>query len=287
MAIKRSEQIDGKIPKTNSRHPNNVLIKRPQQMTNRTQNNRSSFFFALLFFVAAIFNGSLSASQPQADVHSIYEQAVAHPNRPSADRKQDQSRKPLIILPFSKIEKGSKVLEIGAGGGYTTELVSRVIGEQGHLYAETLSPRRIANNRLNNVTALRRHKLYQLPQVLEENSVNPGELDVAFVFFALHDVMMNSRIDSDDFLSNIYHSLKPGGYFIVLDNAAEKDSGLSTTRSLHRIGENYVKEKVIAAGFKFDTSSDALRNPNDDVVKSWRSIKGKQDRFAFRFVKPK
>ncbi len=230
--------------------------------------------------IISSFSGLLFASE-----QSVYENAINHPDRPARDRSKDESRKPLQILPFSKIKPGSKVLEIGAGGGYTTELVSRVIGNEGHIYAETLSPKRIENDRLKNVTALRRHKLYQLPDVLAENSVKSGELDVVIIFFALHDVMMNSRIDSDDFLSNIYSALKPGGYFVVLDNAAEPDSGLSTTQALHRIGENYVKEKVIAAGFDFDASSDVLRNPGDNLNKSWRSIKGRQDRFAFRFVK--
>lgn len=237
-------------------------------------------YYTFLCFIGIFSSNSLLAEQ------SIYEKAINHPERPEVDRNKDGSRLPLTILPFSKITSGIKVLEIGAGGGYTTELISRVIGDKGQLYAETLSPSRIENNRLKNVTALRRHKLYQLPDVLTENSVNKGELDVVIIFFALHDVMMNSRIDQDDFLNNIFQSLKPGGYFVILDNAARPDSALTDTRSLHRIGENYVKQKIISAGFKFDKATQVLRNPNDDVTKSWRSISGKQDRFAFRFVKP-
>jgi len=245
------------------------------------QNSRHALL-TVLVVMFTMLGGVSSASDL-----SIYSNAINHPDRPSSDRKQDKSRKPLQILPFAKIVPGAKVLEIGAGGGYTTELVSRVIGDKGHIYAETLSPKRISKSRLNNVTALRRHKLYQLPNVLAENSIMASDIDVAIIFFALHDIMMNSRIDSDDFLSNIYNSLKPGGYFIVLDNAGEPDSGLSMTRELHRIGENYVKEKIISVGFKFDASTDILRNPDDDVSTSWRAIRGKQDRFAFRFVKPK
>ncbi len=229
---------------------------------------------------------SLFHSMSALSAPSIYEKAINHPLRPSSDRIKDSDRKPSIVLPFSKIISGDKVLEIGAGAGYTTELVSRIIGDQGHIYAETLSSSRIAKGRLVNVTALRRHKLYQLPDVLLENSVDKAQLDVVIIFFALHDIMMNSRIDQDEFLANIYELLKPGGYFVVLDNAALPESGLKDTRRLHRIGENYVKEKIISAGFKFDAASQVLRNPDDDVSKSWRSIKGKQDRFAFRFMKP-
>lgn len=225
-------------------------------------------------------------SSPNFAATTVYENAINHPERPPNDRIKDSSRKPSIILPFSKIKSTNKVLEIGAGGGYTTELISRVIGNQGHVYAETLSASRIANGRLNNVTALRRHKLYQLPDVLQENGVEKEQLDVVIIFFALHDIMMNSRIDQDDFLANIFALLKPGGYFVILDNAALPDSGLTDTRRLHRIGENYVKLKIVSAGFKFDKATQALRNPKDDVSQSWRSIKGKQDRFGFRFIKP-
>ena len=241
-----------------------------------------SSYLSQVFIFLFVFCGNIYASEL-----SIYEKAIAHPERPKSDLKQDESRKPLKILPFSKIVKGAKVLEIGAGGGYTTELVSRVIGKDGHIYAETLSNKRIANDRLENVTALRRHKLYQLPDVLEENLVNAGELDVVIIFFALHDVLMNPRIDQEEFLTNIFKSLKPGGHFIVLDNAAKPDSGLTYTRKLHRIGENFVKDKVMSVGFKFDEASNVLRNPEDDVTESWRVIKGRQDRFAFRFVKLK
>lgn len=220
-----------------------------------------------------------------ADV-SIYQQAIDHPDRPKLDRTKDAARKPLEVLQFAKIGPGIKVLEIGAGGGYTTELVSRIIGPTGNVYAETLSPRRLSGNRLENVVALKRHKLFQLPDVLSEHQVKENELDVVIIFFALHDVLMNSRIDHDEFLSNLYKLLKPGGHLVVLDNAAEPDSGLQYTRSLHRIGENYVKEKVLTAGFKLDAESKILRNYNDDLTKAWSRLKGTQDRFSFRFVKP-
>ncbi len=247
----------------------------------KLKTKQSYQILAFAFIIACFSSSNLLAAE------SIYQIAINHPDRPVTDRNKDDSRKPLQILPFSKIVAGAQVLELGAGGGYTTELVARVIGKDGHVYAETLSPKRTAGDRLPNVTGLRRHKLYQLPDILEENSVDDGELDVVIIFFALHDIMMNSRIDQDEFLTNLFKLLKPGGHFVVLDNAASPDSGLTNTRSLHRIGENYVKQKIISAGFEFDKESQVLRNPDDDVSRSWRSIKGKQDRFALRFVKPK
>lgn len=252
-------------------------------MSNKTFLQRFSITFKSSLTIVCLL--LINSNTLLAETSNV-QKAIEHPSRPLIDRQQDASRKPLSILPFSKIVPGAKVLEIGAGGGYTTELVSRIIGDSGHIYAETLSAERLRGDRLTNVTALRRHKLYQLPEVLLENNVQENQLDVVIIFFALHDVLMNSRIDHDDFLNNIYKLLKPGGHFVVLDNAADPNSGLKTTRRLHRIGENYVKQKIIAAGFSFDEESKVLRNPEDKLNESWRSMRGKQDRFAFRFVKP-
>jgi len=235
--------------------------------------------FALLLQI----NG-INAFESPAD-KSVYSQAINHPERPAQDLLKDKTRMPEKILPFTQIKPGDKVLELGAGAGHTTELLARLVGDNGRVYAQALSSSRIANNRLANVTALRRHLLYQLPEVLLENNVKEGSLDGAVIFFALHDFYLNPRMDQQEILQVIHRYLKPGGALIILDNAADADAGTSVNRQLHRIGENFVVEELAKAGFKLDAKSDALRNRNDDHTKPWRSFNGLHDRFAFRFIK--
>ena len=216
---------------------------------------------------------------------NIYTAAINHPQRPSQDRIRDKTRKPELILPFSQIKSGDKVLELGAGGGHTTELIARVVGDKGRIYSQGLSPTRIQSNRLPSVTALRRHILYELPDVLNENNVKPGTLDAAVIFFALHDFYLNPRMDQQAVLKNIHQWLKPGGSLIILDNAANADAGTSVNRRLHRIGENFVISELNKAGFEVESKSDALRNPEDNHTRPWRMFNGLHDRFAIRFVK--
>jgi predicted methyltransferase len=57
---------------------------------------------------------------------------------------------------------------------------------------------------------------------------------------------------------------------------------------LHRIEPSSVREEIEAAGFVFDGENALLAREDDaHTVKVFDpSIKGKTDRFAYRFVKP-
>ncbi|HWJ95702.1 MAG TPA: methyltransferase, partial [Telluria sp.] len=84
----------------------------------------------------------------------------------------------------------------------------------------------------------------------------------------------------------LYDALKPGGYLVVIDNAAKPGSGLSATKTLHRIDEAAVIEELTKAGFKVDAKSDFLRAPTDPREQPFFEMKGApDDKFAIRFKK--
>src|ERR1700716_1348656 len=51
-----------------------------------------------------------------------YEAIVASPDRSEADRQTDLRRQPAKMLAFTGAISGMKVLDMGAGAGYSTEL---------------------------------------------------------------------------------------------------------------------------------------------------------------------
>ncbi|MFT4808571.1 MAG: putative methyltransferase [Paraglaciecola sp.] len=230
----------------------------------------------------------LSISLPsKGNTNDIYDAAVNNPERLKTDFAYDEKRKPLDILPFTQIEEGDKVLELGAGGGYTTELLSWLVGKSGKVYAHFLYKKeRLENNRLSNVISLREHSLNEHAQVLAENEIQSNKLDAIIIFFVLHDIYLNKEM-SDELLASLKDALKPGGSVIILDNAAKPDSGLTNIGDLHRIGEHYVKSEMEKAGFVFDSQTPVLRNKQDDHTKPWGDFEGLQDRFAYRFKKSK
>jgi predicted methyltransferase len=58
---------------------------------------------------------------PAADYAAI----VGAPDRSEADRKTDGRRDPVRLFAFTGVGPGMTVLEMGAGGGYTAELLAR------------------------------------------------------------------------------------------------------------------------------------------------------------------
>src|SRR3989442_7838352 len=77
-----------------------------------------------------------TAASASAVVPAAVRAAVDAPDRSADDRALDAGRQPARMLAFFGIRPGARVAELGAGGGYTTELLARVVGPQGHVYGQ-------------------------------------------------------------------------------------------------------------------------------------------------------
>jgi predicted methyltransferase len=232
-------------------------------------------------------------AEPQV---SIYAAALASDKRPEADRASDASRKPDAVLAFFGIEPGDVVLEMWAGGGYYTELLSHVVGENGKVYAHANTPilnfagdahtNRHADNRLPNTEIL----------MAENNELvlEPDSFDAVTIVLNYHDLYWSSEqygweaIDVPAFIAEIHKGLKPGGVLGIVDHQAEPGSPAETGNTLHRIDAALVIADLESAGFVLDAQSDVLANPADDYAKNVfdESVRGNTDRFALRFLKP-
>jgi len=232
-----------------------------------------------------------SQASAAADVSAVISAAIADPARPAADRKQDENRKPLAVLEFAGVKPGDRVADFIPGGGYVTRLFSKIVGKSGHVYA--VVPQELRKNAAAKVKAIAADPAYSNVTVLRE-PVNdfkaPEKLDMVWTsmnYHDLHDKFLGPA-DMAVLNKNIFAALKPGGIYLVLDHAAAAGSGLRDTATLHRIDPAAVKKEVLAAGFVLDGESDVLHNPNDDhTAKVFNpAIRGKTDKFIFKFRKP-
>ena len=73
-----------------------------------------------------------------------YAAIVAAPDRADADRQTDQRRDPVKLLAFTGVKTGMTVLDMGAGGGYSTELMARAVGPTGKVYGQDYRDQRRA-----------------------------------------------------------------------------------------------------------------------------------------------
>ncbi|MDH4125677.1 MAG: methyltransferase domain-containing protein [Gammaproteobacteria bacterium] len=223
-----------------------------------------------------------------ADAGTIQE-ALNDPGRPNSDREDDGRRHPVEVMTFAGVTGGEVILEIGAGRGYTTELVSRMVGKGGKVFAHQISPDRLIGNRLPNVIVIP-NEPEDFAARLTAAGVTAGSVDRVLAFFSLHDGYEGPPEDMLDLYAALLKVLKPNGVLVVCDNTATPGSGLASVPGLHRIDEAYMKNEILKAGFELEAESDVLRNPDDDLESSWfedteTRKAGYQDRFTLRFRK--
>ena len=80
------------------------------------------------------------ASETAQPVISIYAAALESPLRPDADRERDAGRRPADVLEFFGIKSGATVLDMFSGGGYYTEMLAHVVGDDGHVVSHMNQP---------------------------------------------------------------------------------------------------------------------------------------------------
>ena len=97
-------------------------------------------------------------------------------------------------------------------------------------------------------------------------------------------------MDPSAFLKAVYASMKPGARDRRHRPRREPQQRHARDgREDHRIDPKVVKADFKRAGFVFAGSSDVLRNPADDhsLLVFDPKIRGKTDRFIFKFKKPR
>jgi len=247
--------------------------------------------------LTAILLGGISLASAQSTHSSIFDQALANDDRPDTDVARDGSRKPAEVLAFIGIEPGMSVLDLFSGGGYYSEILSNVVGEDGHVVAHSNKAylqfvgeefvARYAGGRLPNVQIL----------MAENNQLrlDPQQFDAIFMGLSFHDTYWVNpeggwqEFDRDKLFSTLFAALKPGGVLGLTDHYAANGAGTSVVPELHRIEKSVVIADLEAAGFNLEAESDILRNPEDDHSKSVFApeIRGQSDRFVLRFRKPR
>ena len=225
------------------------------------------------------------AGMPGPDYRAI----IAAPDRTDADRKNDERRKPGQMLAFAGVRWGMKVLDMSAGGGYSTELLARAAGPQGMVYGQDSKQviERTVKGRFD-----QRMKAPAMKNVVHvvrdyEDPVPPEArgLDLVTIFYGYHDLPAMG-VDRAKMNRRIFESLKSGGSYVIADHAAKAGVGVSASKSLHRIEEIVLRREVEAAGFRFVAEADFLRNPADPREERVFALKIPVDNFVLKFVKP-
>lgn len=235
---------------------------------------------------------SVSDVQDMLNLDAIF----AMPEGMEGDNDQYVVRKAPQVVAFSGVMPGMTVVEMEAGGGAYTELLSRIVGSGGKVYMQNPAEfdsfvkedvdARLADNRLTNVENIK--------TPFDAMTVGDAEADVVTWFLGPHEIWYTPEGaspgvfgDPQGSFNEISRVLKTGGEFIALDHQAPDGAPATTGGETHRIDKAIVIELANKAGLELIDESDLLANPDDDksVMVFDESVRRKTDRFLLKFRK--
>jgi predicted methyltransferase len=244
---------------------------------------RARFAAAFCLVSGLIGCATTPAEDPRAATER-YQKVVASPVRTDQDRRMDPARHPAEFLPFTQVKPGMQVLDVAAGGGYTSQLLALAVGPGGMLWAQSQQPgaalaKRLTDQPQSNFVVVTRSFEDPVPDQAA------GKLDLITIVLNYHDISY-LPVDRAKMNQRLFAALKPGGRLVIVDHSAKAGTGITAGKTLHRIDETVVLTEVRAAGFVLDAQGDFLRNPADTRDESSNQPKVPTDKFALRFVKP-
>ena len=223
--------------------------------------------------------------------------AVASPDRSPDNVKLDESRKPAEVLQFLGLKPGMRVADPFGGNFYWAEITGRAVGPRGHI--TVWQPKQFYSQKTYDTyqaVQAKQPNVWLRMSPMESPDIPAGKYDLMLINLDYHDVYWENekrgipRMDPDAWLKTVYAAMKPGGIVGIIDHVASpNDEPRTTVDNLHRIDPEVVKADFKRAGFELVATSDMLRNPSDDHSLNVfdPKIRGKTDRFVFKFRKPR
>jgi predicted methyltransferase len=223
--------------------------------------------------------------------------AVAATDRTADNVKLDAGRKPAQLLQFLGLKRGMHVLDLFGANAYWAEIEAPVVGPKGHV--TVWQPTQFYRDKTKQSFgefAAKHTNVSIVTSPFEAPALPKNYADFVILNDNYHDTYWQNekygipKMDPNAFLKAIYAAMKPGAVIGVIDHVAlPNDDVRATVEKFHRIDPEVVKADFKRAGFVLAGSSDMLRNPADphSTDPFDESIKGKTDRFVFKFRKPR
>jgi ubiquinone/menaquinone biosynthesis C-methylase UbiE len=198
---------------------------------------------ALVFLVLA--TSAVVAQQPGVHPVSgrVYARTMGVEGAPWLERRERESEEePDLALRLLRIRRGATVADVGAGSGYFTVRLAKIVGPMGKVYASdiqagmlTLLQQNAARAKVDNVIPVL--------GTFDDPRLPADSLDLVIMVDVYHEFSEPQKM-----LQRIREALKADGRLVLLEYRAE-DPNVPILRD-HKMTKSQVKQEVEHEGFK-------------------------------------
>ena len=164
--------------------------------------------------------------------------------------EREAEEAPSKALAALELKPGMVVADIGAGSGYYTARMSKLVGATGRVYATDIQPgmiellnRRIQAEGLANVTPVLGG--------MDDPRLPPQSIDLAIMVDVYHELQTPQA-----FLQKLREVFKPGGRLVLVE--FRKEDARVPILEVHKMSVAEVKGELEAEGFVLDRVIDVL-----------------------------
>ena len=182
-------------------------------------------------------------------------------SRASEEGRREQWQKVDQIFAEMNIRPGAVVADVGAGDGFFTSRLARVVGSKGHVYAVEIDVaaierlrQRLQHDGIDNVTIVK--------GAPDDPKLPERALDAALIVNAYHEMTHHQAM-----MASLRRALKPDARLVIVEPVTPAKRGRSRGDSArdHEIDPEYVLQDARAAGFAVVALKDPFTRRDDDI----------------------
>src|SRR5688572_18145964 len=159
-------------------------------------------------------------------------------------REREDEENPDLALRLLRIRKGATVADIGAGSGYFTIRMAKIVGPEGKVYASDIQPGML-NLLQQNVAKAKLANVVPVLGAADDPKLPADSVDLAIMVDVYHEFSEPQRM-----LQRIREALKPDGRLVLLEYRAEDPD--VPIRPEHKMTVEQVKAELTPEGFMLD-----------------------------------